>query len=55
VKAQLTLADAAIGPIHLSDQPEIDAGFRLMYELKFPEARKLAKLRGTPRAPAAYQ
>jgi hypothetical protein len=30
---------ATIGPIQLSDQPEIDAGFRLLYELKFPEAR----------------
>jgi hypothetical protein len=30
---------ATIGPIRLSSQPEIDAGFRLLYELKFPEAR----------------
>jgi hypothetical protein len=27
-----------IGPIQLSSQPEIDAGFKLLYELKFPEA-----------------
>jgi hypothetical protein len=30
---------ATIGPIQLSVQPEIDAGFRLLYELKFTEAR----------------
>jgi hypothetical protein len=30
---------ATIGPIQLSSQPEIDAGFRLLYELKFTEAR----------------
>jgi hypothetical protein len=30
---------ATIGPIQLSSQPEIDAGFHLLYELKFPEAR----------------
>ena len=28
-----------IGAIQLSSQPQIDAGFRLLYELKFPEAR----------------
>jgi hypothetical protein len=39
-RAQLTLGATTIGPIHLSDQPEIDAGFRLLYELKFPEARE---------------
>src|SRR5450759_2568698 len=37
---QSSPTDATIGPILLSDQPEIDAGFRLMYELKFSEARK---------------
>src|SRR5271166_2281800 len=29
---------ATIGPIHLSNQPEIDAGFNLLYELKFSDA-----------------
>jgi hypothetical protein len=38
-RAQSPLAPATIGPIRLSSQPEIDAGFRLLYELKFPEAR----------------
>ncbi len=37
--AQSPPAAATIGPIQLSEQPEIDAGFRLLYELKFPEAR----------------
>ena len=37
--AQSPRAAATIGPIQLSDQPEIDAGFRLLYELKFAEAR----------------
>jgi hypothetical protein len=32
---------ATIGPVRLSDQPGIDAGFRLLYELKFSEARKI--------------
>jgi hypothetical protein len=41
--AQAPPATATIGPIHLSDQPEIDAGFRLLYELKFPEARAIFK------------
>src|ERR1019366_4547855 len=39
--AKTAQADAATGPILLSDQPEIDAGFRLMYELKFSEARAM--------------
>jgi hypothetical protein len=30
---------ATIGPMQLSSQPEIDTGFRLLYELKFTEAR----------------
>jgi len=38
-RAQSPPAVATIGPIHLSSQPEIDAGFRLLYKLKFPEAR----------------
>jgi hypothetical protein len=37
--AQSPPAAATIGPIQLSIQPEIDAGFRLLYELKFTEAR----------------
>ncbi|MGH9678573.1 MAG: hypothetical protein ACRD4Y_01345 [Candidatus Acidiferrales bacterium] len=37
--AQNPPAGATIGPIQLSTQPEIDAGFRLLYELKFNEAR----------------
>src|SRR5258708_14833327 len=37
--AQWPPAAATIGPIQLSDQPQIDAGFRLLYELKFVEAR----------------
>ncbi len=32
-------APVTVGPIRLSDQPEIDAGFHLLYELKFLEAR----------------
>ncbi len=32
---------ATIGPIELSPQPEIDAGFRLLYEVRFVEARAL--------------
>jgi hypothetical protein len=37
--AQLPRAATTIGPIQLSDQPEIDAGFKLLYELNFPKAR----------------
>src|SRR6266571_5850298 len=37
--AQSPRAAATIGPIQLSAQPEIDAGFRLLYELNFAEAR----------------
>lgn len=37
--AQSPRPATTIGPIRLSDQPEIDAGFRLLYELKFPQAR----------------
>jgi hypothetical protein len=37
--AQSPPAAATIGPIQLSVQPEIDAGFRLLYELKFTEAQ----------------
>ena len=37
--AQARQATATIGPIRLSNQPEIDTGFRLLYELKFPQAR----------------
>src|SRR5882762_4346184 len=39
-QAQSSPAAATIGPIRLSSQPEIDAGFRLLYELKFTEARE---------------
>lgn len=39
VGAQLAPVAPTIGPIQLSSQPEIDAGFRLLYELKFLEAR----------------
>jgi hypothetical protein len=38
---QTSSVAATIGPIQLSTQPEIDAGFRLLYELKFDEARKV--------------
>jgi hypothetical protein len=41
--AQSFPAGATIGPIQLSSQPEIDAGFRLLYELKFQEAREVFK------------
>ncbi len=37
--AQARQSPATNDPIRLSDQPEIDAGFRLLYELKFPQAR----------------
>jgi hypothetical protein len=37
--AQTLQIPTTIGPIQISDQPEIDAGFHLLYELKFPEAR----------------
>jgi hypothetical protein len=39
-RAQLPPGGATIGPVRLSDQPEIEAGFRLLYEMKFPEARE---------------
>jgi hypothetical protein len=39
LQAQSLPPPATIGPIRLSSQPEIDRGFRLLYELKFPEAR----------------
>jgi len=38
----LTLGAALVGaaaPARAADAPELDAGFRLLYELKFPEAR----------------
>ena len=38
-RAQSSAPGATIGPIQLSTQPEIDAGFRLLYELEFVEAR----------------
>lgn len=38
-QAQPSQVPATIGPIQLSAQPEIDDGFRLLYDLKFPEAR----------------
>jgi len=41
VYAQTMPATTTIGPIQLSSQPEIDAGFRLLYELKFAEAREV--------------
>jgi hypothetical protein len=37
--AQLRQAASTVGPVQLSNQPEIDAGFQLLYQLKFPEAR----------------
>jgi tetratricopeptide (TPR) repeat protein len=46
-RAQLPPAVPTIGPIHLSSQPEIDAGFRLLYELKFPQARGVFQDWGT--------
>ena len=42
-RAQSSPVASTIGPIQLSSQPEIDAGFRLLYELKFPEAREVFK------------
>jgi hypothetical protein len=42
-QAQTFPVGATIGPIQLSSQPEIDAGFRLLYELKFPQAREVFK------------
>ena len=39
VHAQTPLPASTIGPVQLSSQPEIEAGFRLLYELKFQEAR----------------
>ena len=41
VQAQAFPAGATIGPIQLSSQPEIDSGFRLLYELKFQQAREV--------------
>ena len=40
-RAQSLPPAPTIGPLRLSSQPEIDQGFRLLYELKFPEARKV--------------
>jgi hypothetical protein len=37
--AQSPQPATSIGPIRLSNQPEIDAGFHLLYDLKFPQAR----------------
>jgi hypothetical protein len=42
-RAQLPPVSSTIGPVRLSSQPEIDAGFRLLYELKFAEAREVFK------------
>ncbi len=42
-RAQGSPPVATIGPIRLSSQPEIDEGFRLLYELKFVEAREVFK------------
>ncbi len=39
VHAQTPLPPSTIGPVKLSSQPEIEAGFRLLYDLKFQEAR----------------
>ena len=49
---------ATIGPIQLSSQPEIDAGFKLLYELKFSDAHAAfagweSKHPGEPLGPAA--
>jgi hypothetical protein len=37
--AQSPAASPTIGPVRLSNQPEIDDGFRLLYELKFTKVR----------------
>src|SRR5712692_8084322 len=39
VHAQAPGPPSTIGPVQLSSQPEIEPGFRLLYELKFQEAR----------------
>src|SRR6266849_781941 len=39
VHAQTPLPASTIGPVQLSSQPEIEAGFRLLYDLKFQQAR----------------
>ena len=41
VHAQTPLPPSTIGPAQLSSQPEIEAGFRLLYDLKFQEARSI--------------
>src|SRR3989442_5505031 len=41
VQAQTPLPPSTIGPVQLSSQPEIEAGFRLLYYLKFQEARSI--------------
>jgi hypothetical protein len=41
VHAQTPLPPSTIGPVQLSSQPEIETGFRLLYELKFQEARSI--------------
>src|SRR2546428_13723448 len=41
VQAQTPLPPSTIGPVQLSSQPEIEAGFRLLYDLKFQEARSI--------------
>jgi tetratricopeptide (TPR) repeat protein len=40
-QAQTPLPPSTIGPVQLSSQPEIEAGFHLLYELKFQEARSV--------------
>jgi hypothetical protein len=40
-QAQTPLPPSTIGPVHLSSQPEIEGGFRRLYELKFQEARSI--------------
>jgi hypothetical protein len=40
-QAQTPLPPSTIGPARLSIQPEIDEGFRLLYELKFSQARSV--------------
>lgn len=58
VYAQTPLPPSTIGPVQLSRQPEIEAGFRLLYELKFQEARSIFRgweqqHPGEPLGPAA--
>jgi hypothetical protein len=58
VPAQSPLPPSTIGPVELSSQPEIETGFRLLYELKFQQARSIFRgwerqHPGEPLGPAA--